>query len=417
MKSQHLSETVSNAAPNAAPNAPTADDETTARLYAARELTQLMSSQRPFSFLRLGDGEVNWMLRMQGDTQAPRLRYNYPESRTASVEVAYSVTGLEPRYYDRLLDAYNHCTYLDLYDSRPEVRDRLPRLGLERAPELHQNASPTTSIIFYEWTHYEMGDYLRNRRCAFAGGESPLLEALWNDAEYRRIAARYWPADAQPFFTNVREDGRNYSENLEGIKDDLKRYVEANGIDTLFLSLATGAKIIGHELSQEMGICCYDFGSMTRGLTYAATPGYHAMRSFHNPFFFALPLPTYMNALERAHPEMPGVELVAKAQGQLCFDLQRKSVMESFATDAADPQNFVPSAENLRLFNSNLSYYRTKFRPLFARDPAARRLDREFRHWCRKKGLGWDGRAFRQMVKIKGGLRRVQSTVSNISKK
>ncbi len=357
------------------------------------------------------------MLRTQGDDSVPRLRYNYPESRVASVEVAYSVTGLEPRHYERLLTAYNHCTYLDLYNSRQDVRERLPRLGLERAPELYQNASPETSIIFYEWTYYEMGDYLSNRRCAFAGGESPLLEALWNDPEYRRIASRYWPENAQPFFTNVREDGRNYSENLDSIKDDLKRYVEANQIDTLFLSLATGAKIIGHELSQEMGICCYDFGSMTRGLTYAATPGYHAMRSFHNPFFFTLPLPMYIKALERSHPDIPAVELVAKAQGQLCFDLQRKSVMESFATDAANPQNFAPSKENLQLFNSNLSYYRTKFRSLFSRDAAARKLDREFRHWCRKKGLGMDGRIFQRLVKIKGHLRRLQATTLGHIKK
>lgn len=377
------------------------------RKKAAQDLTKLMTSQRPFSFLRLGDGEVNWILRMQGDTTTPRLRYNYPQSRTASVEVAYSVTGLEPCHYTRLMKAYNNCTYLDLYNIRPAVRDRLPQLNLERAPESYQNYSPDTSIIFYEWTYYEMGRYLSGRRCLFAGGESLLLEALWKNPEYRKIATRYWPSDAQPFFTDVRENGRNYSENLDGIKEDLKQFIQANQIDTLFLSLATGAKIICYELANELGICCYDFGSMTRGLTYAASPGYHAMRSFHNPYFFTLPLQMYVEALEIAYPQMPEIELVAKAQGQLCFDLQRKEVMKSFATDAADPQNFVPSKENLELFASNLSYYNTKFYPLFGRDKEARQLDREFRNWCRKKGLGIEGLIFQSLVKVKGGLRRL----------
>ena len=401
----------------AIPGTPSIDDLATARRQAARELTQLMSSQRPFSFLRLGDGEVNWMLRMQGDDNVPRLRYNYPESRIASVEVAYSVTGLEPRHYERLLAAYNHCTYLDLYNGRQDVRERLPRLGLERAPELHQNTSPETSIIFYEWTYYEMGNYLSNRRCAFAGGESPLLEALWNDPEYRRIAARYWPDDAQPFFTNVRENGRNYSENLDSIKDDLKRYVEANQIDTLFLSLATGAKIIGYELSQEMSICCYDFGSITRGLSYAATPGYHAMRASHNPFFVRVPLPVYIKAIDRAHPDLNEVEKAAKAQAQLCLDLQRREVMKSSTTDANNAQSFAPTPNNLRVFRANLRYYNEKFGPLFAVNPQARQLDREFRHWCRKKGLGLDGRIFQYLVKIKGSFRRVKSNILGSLKK
>ena len=392
--------------------APTsANDLAQQRRQAARELTQLMSSQRPFSFLRLGDGEVNWMLQMQGEKDAPRLRYKYPEKRAGSVEIAYSVTGLEPRHYDRLLAAYNNCSYLDLYNNREDVSQALPRLGLERAPELHQNASPETAIIFYEWTYYEMGPYLSNRRVLFAGGESPLLQALWNDPAYRRIAARFWPDDAQPFFTDVRENGRNYSENLDGIKDDLKRFIEANRIDTLCLSLATGAKIIGYELAQEMGICCYDFGSMTRGLTYAATPGYHALRSFHNPFFFTLPLPLYLEALERAHPEMTDVEKVAKAQAQLCFDLQRKSVMRSFATDIADASNFAPTPDNLRLFRANLAYYRRRFNPLFLRDTQARQLDKAFRLWCRKKGLGMDGYIFKHLVKTKDILRNVNNAI------
>jgi hypothetical protein len=146
---------------------------------------------------------------------------------------------------------------------------------------------------------------------------------------------------------------------------------------------------------------------MMRGLAYCGSAGAALWRASHNPFFVRIPFAMHMDALERAHPEMPPATLLAKAHAQLCLDLQRKETMNSFAADVIDPSSFDAGEENLRLFSEGRAVYEARYRPLARRDPAAEKLVQEFDYWCLKKGLGWRGKFFQLLVRGRQTARRV----------
>ena len=352
-----------------------------------------------FSYLRLGDGEVNWMLRRKGITSVPMDRYSYRDATPRTPEEAYSVTGLEARHELRLRNAYEQCSYLDTYESVPGVPDGLPLLELGRAEEAYRNPNPETSKIFFAWVQCEMRSYLRRHRSIFAGAEAPLLGSLHSDPIYRELAAAYWPQDGFVDFCPIRENGRHYSENLDLIKEELAERIKATSADTLFLALATGAKIICYELAKELGIVAFDFGSAIRALTYSATPGYHVYRSFHNPYLFRVPLPVFMNSWKRAHPEATPAMAVTVAHAQLMLDLQRKVVGDSLATDVCDSSNFDPTGENMDAFRRNLAFYRRELLPPIINDKEVRIRDEQFRKWTTRNGLNWKGRALNLLRK------------------
>src|SRR5205823_6369748 len=109
-------------------------------------------------------------------------------------------------------------------------------------------------------------------------------------------SVQYWPERARIFYHQVRDDGRNLDANLDLVKEDLREFVREHRLDTLFLSLGGGAKILGYELSRELGICCFDFGAMIRTFTYSGCDGNRVARSPHSPFFFRIPCQTHMDA-------------------------------------------------------------------------------------------------------------------------
>jgi hypothetical protein len=361
----------------------------------AKRLTSLMEHRRPFSFLRLGDGEVNWMLRLNGINTPYNTRYKYKDERIASsIDAAYSVTGLEEKYFTRLCDAFSGCTYLDYYDA--VNKDNIYKLPFIRSPNQLKNP-PNASQIFYEWGHYEMHDYISGRNVLFAGAEAPLMSALYNDVRYRQLSKEYFPSQGDVYFASIRDHGRRYSENLELIKNDLRIEIRKNNIDTLFLSLASAAKIICYELAEEENICTYDLGSFSRALTYSGSPGYHSFRSFHNPYLFRVPLNIYMDALEKSYPEYKLIDLLAKAQAQMLFDLQYKTVGSSTATSTG----LDLSAVNLGFFFESYSEYRSRFGMQIKYDKEAKKLDKQFEMWKTRNGIGFKGRIFKSLIDAK----------------
>ena len=372
------------------------------RRDACRRLTRLLREHRPFSFLRLGDGELSFMLNVQ------RGMTNQVPHFPASCEIAYDGPGIDDRHYDRLRRSYEECTYLDFHDSIPFNACYLAELNLQRSAKLFRNGSPETSLLVYDWTYHEFRDFIRGRRCLFAGAEAALLRELHADREYRALAAPFWPVDADPVFHQVRGNGANLSENLDLIKSDLAKLIRDHQIDTLFLCLGGAAKIICHELAQELTIRALDWGSMMRGLAYCGSAGAALWRASHNPFFVRIPFAMHMRALLQAHPDMPPVTVLAKAHAQLCLDLQRKEPMTSFAADPIDPSSFDPSPENLHRFFQGRRYYQEHFVPLARRDPEAMSLVREFHYWCLKKGLGWKGKLFQLVVRGRKSIRSLK---------
>jgi hypothetical protein len=373
------------------------------RRQAARELTCLLERHQEFSFLRLGDGEIQCVLHVNAGKAPPR--YAYRDNELVSVERVYSVSGIEPRHFPRLFESLNNSTYLDHCDNLETNKKYLPTLGLQRAPGGYRNASQETANIIFDWAYYELKGYLRDHRCLFASAEAALMHELTSDPRYLEIAQEFWPKDANVFFHQVRENGRRFSENLDLIKEDLRNCIVEHQVDTLFLSLATGAKILCYELAKELGIRAIDFGSITRALTYAASPGYQANRSYHNPFMFRVPLDVFMCALEKAHPETDICTLIAKAQAQLTLDLQRLRPLQFNPTDACRGGQLEITGETLQIFKANKRYYNSHYLKLARRSEKGRELASGFRYWCWKIGIGWSGKAFLLLVKIKSLMR------------
>jgi len=373
------------------------------RIDAARELTDLLVRHRSFSFIRLGDGEIFWLRHVQEGKDPPK--YRYFENEPTSVEATRSTSGLEARHYRRFVDALENCSYLDYCESNPTVRDTMHLVRFHRDPTLYRSRSPETSNILFEWTYFEMRAYVRRHRCLIAGAESALLRELWADPAYRRLAETFLPEDAQLTFHQVRDNGRNYSENLDLIKRDLVEIARSEGIDTILLSLATGAKIICYELAREAAVRAIDFGSFSRALAYAGSPGYQTHRSLHNPFMFRVPLATYMDALERAHPELTPAMRISKAHSQLALEVQDLRPLRFNSADTVTGIVEVPR-ERIDVFKEELRVYRKRYRHAILTDPEAQRLDAAFTRWRRKRGIGLDGQVFLRLVKMKGLCRR-----------
>jgi hypothetical protein len=195
------------------------------RVAAARRLTDLLERHERFSYLRLGDGELQCILAVGEGKDPPR--YRFRDDGAASIEAPFSVSGIETRRIPALLDAYKHCTFLDYCDNIPAVRNALRTVDLGRTTGQLRNLSPETSN---------------------------LLAELCTDPRYREIAGGVLPFERLPVFHQLREDGRRFSENLELIREDLREEIRRNRVDTLMLSLASGAKILCHELATEMSI-------------------------------------------------------------------------------------------------------------------------------------------------------------------
>ena len=369
------------------------------RRAAAAELTALLERHEAFSFVRLSDGEVRWLREMQAGESISG--YNYAPDLALSVEVVRSVNGMEARHYPRFLAALEHATYLDRCDSTPRVRQYLSELNLPREAGLYGNSSPETSNIIFEWTWYEFGGYLARHRCLIAAAEAALLRELATDPAYREITGALLPDAGMRWFHQIRDDGRRYSENLDLIKTDLLREIEAHAVDTVFLCLGTGAKVLAYEIAREANVRVIDFGSMVRALTYSGSTGYQAGRAKHNPFFFRVPMDVFMPALGRAHPNLTRAEITARAHAQLVLELHRHQRFEFNTSDGIHGGGIDLSADNLRQFQESLAYYNRHLRGAALADPAARQLDAAFRKWCLKKGIGWQGRAFRSLVAVK----------------
>ena len=385
------------------------------RREAAERLTGLLEASESFSFVRLGDGEIQCVLAVRDKMSPPR--YRPTGSAPASVEAPFSVSGIEARHVPRLLFAYEHCTYLDYCDSIPAVWSNLPKLGLVREVGLLRNESPETSNIIFEWTWSELKTYLGRHRCLMAGAESALLSQLCKDSSYREVANPVLPFDNLPLFHQIRENGRRFSENLESIKDDLRQDIQKHGIDTLFLSLASGAKILCYELANELGIRCIDFGSMPRALTYSGSPGYHTHRNFHNPFLFRVPIGCYMSALERAHPELTIAELISKAQAQVLMELYDLQLFRFNNSENVAGTDIVRTSNAFRRFRTAQEWYFDFYRARGKSNSEARNLHHEFICWRRKKGIGLDGKVFRTLVRCKQAARFALHVIRSTQKK
>jgi hypothetical protein len=377
------------------------------RVMEAKHLSELMRTKRPFCFLRLGDGELKHLLIYQSNRLAEFDRSQWADGPLAGTQHCGN-SGLSPKYAERLWDVYEEADYVDFHERNWPIEHLVPILKVVRKPGSCRNPGKETSMIFLTWVEKELKEYCRARRIGFAGAEARLLEIISKTPEFKQAAAPYWPENATIFFHQPREDGRNLDANLELVKDDLRIFCTTNRLDTLFISLGSGAKIIGLELSRELGICCFDFGAMLRALTYSGCDGNRAARSPHYPFLFRIPFDTYMDALEKAMPNLTPVELLGKAHGQLILEVVKKEVGWTFASWEYD---FSP--QNVAAFRQAFEEYKLRYSKLF-NSSAAGKIERAgFLHFCGKHHLTLEGRIFKLWFRLKG---LVRSSIRFIAK-
>ena len=373
-----------------------------ARLAQAKLLSELMRTTRPFCFLRMGDMELVYLLAQQHDKLDAIEFRDGPVSGTQ----AWCNPGLSGRHADRLRSAYEQADYVDFHEKNWPNQHLVPLLNLRRATGSHSNPTPETSLLFLTWTEAEFRGYCQNRKIGFAGAEARLLELLSQTAEFKRAAADYWPDRAEIFYHQVRNDGRDLDANLDLVKEDLREFVKVHRLDTLFLSLGGGAKILGYELSRELGICCFDFGAMIRAFTYSGCDGNRVARSPHSPFFFRLPFETHMDALEQAFPNLRPAELLVKAHGQLLLEVLKKQVGWTYASWEYD---FSP--ENIAFFRQGFKEYQKRYGKLFNSSAAAKKERAGFLHFCGSHGLTLEGRLFLAIFNAKGFARKLLNRI------
>jgi len=369
-----------------------------ARLAQAKLLSQLMRRRRPFCFLRMGDMELRYLLAQQYKRLEEIEFGDGPISGTQS----YGSPGLSVNQAERLRRAYEEADYLDFHEQNWPNEHLVPRLILLRAPGSCRNPSKETSLVFLTWTEKEFKRYCEDRRIGFAGAEARLLELLSKTAEFKHAAADYWPERAQIFYHQVRNDGRDLDANLDLVKEDLREFVREHQLDTLLLSLGGGAKVLCYELSRELGICCFDFGAMLRALTYSGCDGNRTTRSTHSPFLFRIPFGVYMDALEKAMPNLAPAEMLAKAHGQLLLELMKKEIGWTSVS-----WEFDFSEENVSAFRTALQEYRQRYRKLFSSSPETKMERAGFLHFCGTHGLTFEGRLFLLFFRLKGFVRRL----------
>jgi hypothetical protein len=368
-----------------------------ARLAQAKLLSELMRSRRPFCFLRVGDMELAYLLAEQ-HKQLDRIEFrDGPMSGTQ----AYCNPGLSAKHAQRLRRAYEQAEYVDFHEKNWPNDHLVPRLVLQRAPGSYRNVTKEASLVFLTWTEKEFKEYCKDRCIGFAGAEARLLELLSQTPEFKQAAADYWPEKTKIFYHQVRNDGRDLDANLDLVKEDLREFVKERGLDTLFLSLGGGAKILGYELSRELGICCFDFGAMIRAFTYSGCDGNRVARSPHSPFFFRIPFKTHMNAVEHAFPNLTPAELLAKAHGQLLLELVKKEVGWTFTS-----WEFDFNQKNVSAFRMAFQEYRQRYRKLFSSSSAAKMERAGFLHFCGTHRLTLEGRLFLMLFRAKGLVHR-----------
>ncbi len=317
-------------------------------------MNQLLEANAAFSFIRVGDFEFA-LLEDARDPQEGEYAWSI-----AGTEPRGS-TGLDGRYREALLSAIRSADFVDFLDLNwPEDFEPLVRY---RAMARDTCSSYKASYILGTWVEHHFKSYCQDRRVLFCGAEAPILENLCKDPEYLSAAKEFFEPGKGTFFLRPREDGRNLANNLEGIREDIIKCVRENQIETVFLSLGAGAKILCLDLARELGIHAIDFGAFMRALCYSGSDGNRAARSTHNVFLFRVPFLTYMSALEKAFPNLKPEEILAKAHAQLLLEIQKKEIGWTYDSWMIDK-----TAENIQFFIQSYVNYRKKHKNLFGKN-------------------------------------------------
>lgn len=236
-----------------------------------------------------------------------------------------------------------------------------------------------------------------------AGAEASLLEWLSSQEEYQNIANEYWPSEKKIHFHQVRDDGRNLNKNMDLIKSDLMEFIRLNDIQTLFLSLGGGAKILGYEIAKEMGVRIVDFGAMIRALCDLGSDGHLAARSTHSIMFFRLPFELVMQGIEETQGELNPEELLARAHAQLIHQLRSGEIAISRRNRDLDF-----SYDARKRFSHSYKSYTKQYNQFHRVNNSCIKERNNFFHFCGLHRLTMRGVVYYTKFKIKTTIKRMK---------
>jgi hypothetical protein len=362
------------------------------------KLTSVLAHSKSASFLRLGDGELRFLLECFSGEWIDG-KYDALARKRGPTE-ARGTLGLRYKDFIRLCDAYQNATVVDVYRFVPFNSQKLVELK-GKLPIPNSVSSTASHILVNEWTAESLKSFLRCKRVVFCGGESRLLEQLLHVPVYRDVSSEFWPHgdEAGIYFCHPIDDGRDPSLHLDDLKSELLTIIRRERLDAVILSLGGIAKILAAEVALEANVIGIDFGGMLRALVYSGSDGHAFWRSTHNPFLFRIPLETWMDSLLKAQPWLSDLDQMAKAQCQLTLDLQRKERGQWINSDVHEPASLELSSENLKTFHSNYDHYRNRFRALMRQEPFRQQF-LTFEDWCFSKkipGTRWLGPGIRSI--------------------
>jgi hypothetical protein len=139
---------------------------------------------------------------------------------------AYSINGLREQDYSRLRDSFDRCSFLDTFERVPYSAENFHRLELKQSPNQTRSPNADVSQIFYQWTFLELPEYVGRHRCVIAVAEGPVLRELLADLRYRKCIGHFWPNPANIICVGIRNNGRNYWDELPEIKKDLVKVLK-----------------------------------------------------------------------------------------------------------------------------------------------------------------------------------------------
>jgi hypothetical protein len=362
----------------------------------AKRITDLLNANDKFSFLRLGDMELTLMLANQdGLTQD----LDTTEHETPTGTTASGSPGIGLRYAKRLKSAFEGADYVDFHEVLRMNRILLPRLNLNRNREGTNNPGKWTSYILPLWVSREFRSFCdtKGRRCGIAGAEASILEWLSDKDRFLQAAEGIWPKKNRISFHQVRNNGKGIDTHLDVIKEDLLKFIDQNDLDTLFLSLGGGAKILCHELSRECNIRAVDFGAMIRSLCDIGSDGNSTSRSTHSVQLYRLPSSLVMEGLFSVRGNLKEVERLSLMHAQLIHQLLPDRVAYSRGNSQLD---FGKNTRNR--FKAELKECKQKFPYVFRVSTKECRLEAaRFLHFCGRNNLTLKGRFFYYYFLIK----------------
>jgi len=367
------------------------DPITSGRRLEAKRLTRLMSSSNQFSYLRIGDKDLAFLLYPKEVAD----EYNN-KSSIASGTRTYGTPGLLPNQISRLKSSLEKATYVDFWEAQWKNDLWLKKLNLNRDCSLFKNPDRATSYIFPTWLEYEFKEFINNRRVLMVGAEVSILKSLIKEKEYKKIFNKIWPENTFLFFLDPRNNGVNPGENLDLIKLDIIKSVKKNNIDIVFISLGGAAKILCQEIANECRVIAFDFGVGIRSLTYSGSPGYASSRSTHSVFIEKIPFDLYMDALEDAFPVMDPIVLLSKAHAQLLLEIQKKEVGWSHASHEYDF-----SIPNRLSFYKYFKSYKKRYVNIFDVNPQGIKERADFKYFCGQHLLTIEGLFYFILVNLK----------------